>query len=48
MRQLEEALAAKSLSAEQLAEVEAVAPRGAIAGPRYPVAHMAALASEKQ
>ena len=48
MKQLEEALAAKPLSAEQLAEVEAVAPRGAIAGPRYPAAHMAALDSEKR
>jgi aryl-alcohol dehydrogenase-like predicted oxidoreductase len=47
MKPLEESLAAKPLSAEQLAEVEAVVPRGAITGPRYPAAHMAALDSEK-
>ncbi len=48
MQQLDEALAARPLTAEQLAEVEAVVPRGAIAGTRYPAAHMAALDSEKR
>jgi aryl-alcohol dehydrogenase-like predicted oxidoreductase len=48
LRQLDEALAAKPLTAEQLAEVEVIAPRGAIAGPRYPAAHMTALDSEKR
>jgi aryl-alcohol dehydrogenase-like predicted oxidoreductase len=48
MQQLDEALATKPLSAEQLAEVEAVAPRGAVAGTRYPAAHMSALDSEKR
>ena len=47
LQQLDEACAAKALTAEQLAEVEAVAPRGAIAGTRYPAAHMASLDSEK-
>lgn len=47
IQQLDEALAAKPLTAEQLAEVEAIAPRGAIAGPRYPAALMATLDSEK-
>ncbi len=48
LRQLDEALAAKPLTAEQLAEVEVIAPRGAIAGSRYPAAHMTALDSEKR
>jgi aryl-alcohol dehydrogenase-like predicted oxidoreductase len=48
MQQLDEALAAKPLSAGQLAEIEKVAPRGAIAGTRYPAAHMTALDSEKR
>jgi aryl-alcohol dehydrogenase-like predicted oxidoreductase len=48
LHQLDEALAAKPLTVEQLAEVEAVAPRGSIAGTRYPAAHMAALDSEKR
>jgi aryl-alcohol dehydrogenase-like predicted oxidoreductase len=48
LQQLEEALTAKPLSAEQLADVEAVAPRGAIVGTRYPAAHMGALDSEKR
>lgn len=48
LQQLDEALAAKPLTAEQLAEVEAIAPRGAIAGTRYPAAHMASLDSEKR
>jgi AraC-like DNA-binding protein len=33
---------------EQVAEVEATVPRGAIAGARYPAAHLAALDSEKR
>ena len=48
IQQLDEALAAKPLTAEQLAEVEPIAPRGAIAGTRYPAAHMTALDSEKR
>jgi aryl-alcohol dehydrogenase-like predicted oxidoreductase len=48
MKQLDEALTAKPLDAEQLAEVERVAPRGAVAGTRYPAAHMSALDSEKR
>jgi hypothetical protein len=46
--QLDEALAARPLTAEQLAEVESVAPRGAITGTRYPAAAMCALDSEKR
>jgi aryl-alcohol dehydrogenase-like predicted oxidoreductase len=46
--QLEEALSARPLTAEQFAEVEAIAPRGAISGTRYPAAHMNALDSEKR
>ena len=48
LQQLDEALAARPLTAEQLAEVEATVPRGAIAGTRYPAAHMASLDSEKR
>lgn len=48
LQQLDEALAARPLTAEQLAEVEATVPRGAIAGTRYPVAHMTALDSEER
>jgi aryl-alcohol dehydrogenase-like predicted oxidoreductase len=48
LQQLDEALAAKPLTVEQLAEVEALAPRGAIAGTRYPAAHMGALDSERR
>lgn len=48
MQQLDEALAAKPLTAEQLAEVEAIAPRGAFAGSRYPAAQMSQLDSEKR
>jgi aryl-alcohol dehydrogenase-like predicted oxidoreductase len=48
IRQLDEALSAKPLTAEQLAEVEAIVPRGAVAGTRYPAAHMAALDSERR
>jgi aryl-alcohol dehydrogenase-like predicted oxidoreductase len=48
LHQLDEALAAKPLTAEQLAEVEAMAPRGSIAGTRYPAAHMTALDSERR
>jgi aryl-alcohol dehydrogenase-like predicted oxidoreductase len=48
LQQLDEALAAKPLTAEQLAEVESVAPRGSVAGTRYPAAHMTALDSERR
>jgi hypothetical protein len=48
MQQLDEALSTKPLTTEQLAEVEAIAPRGAVAGTRYPVAHMSSLDSEKR
>jgi aryl-alcohol dehydrogenase-like predicted oxidoreductase len=48
LEQLEHALTAKPLSTEQLAEVEAIAPRGSVAGTRYPAAHMSALDSEKR
>lgn len=48
IQQVDEALAAKPLTAEQLAEVEAIAPRGAVAGTRYPAAAMTALDSEKR
>lgn len=48
LAQLEEALATKPLSAEQMARVEQVAPRGAIAGTRYAAAQMAHLDSEKR
>ncbi|MBS2021866.1 MAG: aldo/keto reductase [Deltaproteobacteria bacterium] len=47
LAQLDEALSARPLTADQLAEVEAVSPRGAIAGTRYPPAAMSALDSEK-
>jgi len=48
MHHLEEALAAKPLTPDQIAQVEAIFPRGAVAGTRYPAAHMAALDSEKR
>lgn len=48
MRQLDEALASKPLDATQLAAVEAIAPRGAVAGTRYPAAMMSSLDSEKR
>jgi aryl-alcohol dehydrogenase-like predicted oxidoreductase len=48
IQQLDEALTAKPLTAEQFAEVEATAPRGAIAGTRYPAAHMTSLDSENR
>ena len=48
IRQLDEALAARPLTAEQLSEVEATVPRGAVAGTRYPAAAMTALDSEKR
>lgn len=48
LQQLDEALAARPLTAEQLAEVEAVVPRGAIAGTRYPAALMSTLDSERR
>lgn len=47
-QQLDEALAARPLTAEQLAEVETIAPRGAFAGPRYPAAMMSQLDSEQR
>jgi len=46
LQQLDEALAATPLTPQQLTEVEAIAPRGAIAGTRYPAAHMTSLDSE--
>jgi aryl-alcohol dehydrogenase-like predicted oxidoreductase len=48
MKQLDEALATEPLTAEQLAEVDKIAPRGAIAGTRYAAAQMTALDSEKR
>jgi len=48
LHQLDEALAAKPLTVEQLVEVDAVAPRGAIAGTRYPAAQMKMLDSERR
>jgi aryl-alcohol dehydrogenase-like predicted oxidoreductase len=48
LHQLDEALSARPLTAEQVAEVEATMPRGAIAGTRYPAAHLTALDSEKR
>ena len=48
IQHLDEALAATPLTAEQFAEVEAIAPRGAFTGSRYPAAHMASLDSEKR
>jgi aryl-alcohol dehydrogenase-like predicted oxidoreductase len=48
IEQLDEALAARALTTAQCAEIEAIAPRGAIAGSRYPAAHMTALDSEKR
>lgn len=48
LQQVDDALAARPLTAEQVAEVEAVAPRGSVAGTRYPAAHMTALDSEKR
>ncbi|MEO5820878.1 MAG: aldo/keto reductase [Vicinamibacteraceae bacterium] len=47
-QQLHEACAARPLTVEQFAEVEAIAPRGAMAGTRYPAAHMSSLDSEKR
>ena len=46
LQQLDEALAATPLTPQQLTEVEAIAPRGAIAGTRYPAAYMTSLDSE--
>jgi aryl-alcohol dehydrogenase-like predicted oxidoreductase len=48
LQQLDEAIAAKPLTTDQLAEVEALAPRGAIAGTRYPAAMMSTLDSERR
>lgn len=47
-QQLDEAVATRPLTHEQIAEVEAIAPRGAVAGTRYPAAQMAVLDSEKR
>jgi aryl-alcohol dehydrogenase-like predicted oxidoreductase len=47
MQQLDEAIATKPLTAAQVAEVEAIAPRGVIAGTRYPAAMMSTLDSER-
>jgi aryl-alcohol dehydrogenase-like predicted oxidoreductase len=48
MQQLDEAVASKPLTATQVAEVEAIAPRGAVAGTRYPAAMMGTLDSERR
>ena len=48
LHQVDEALAAQPLTTEQIAEVEDIAPRGAVAGTRYPAAHMTSLDSEKR
>ena len=48
IQQLDEALSATPLTPEQFAAVEAIAPRGAIAGTRYSAAAMTALDSEKR
>jgi aryl-alcohol dehydrogenase-like predicted oxidoreductase len=48
MQQLDEAVAAMPLTAAQVTEVEAVAPRGVVAGTRYPAAMMGTLDSEKR
>jgi aryl-alcohol dehydrogenase-like predicted oxidoreductase len=48
IQQLDEALTAKPLTAEQFAEIEEISPRGAIAGTRYPAAHMTSLDSERR
>ncbi|MFT3691664.1 MAG: aldo/keto reductase [Kofleriaceae bacterium] len=48
MAQLDEATAAKPLTAAQIAEVEQVAPRGSVVGTRYPAVMMKTLDSEKR
>jgi len=48
LAQLDDMLAAKPLTAAQVAEVEAAVPRGAVAGTRYAAAQMAHLDSEKR
>ena len=48
IQQLDEALTAKPLTAEHFVAIEAIAPRGAIAGARYPASHMISLDSEKR
>jgi len=48
LHQLDEALTARPLSPERMAEVEATLPRDSIVGARYPVAHLSALDSEKR
>jgi aryl-alcohol dehydrogenase-like predicted oxidoreductase len=47
-KQLDEALAARPLSPAQFAEIEKIAPRGAVAGSRYLAAHMRSLDSERR
>jgi hypothetical protein len=47
IQQLDEAVATRPLTAAQLAEVEAIAPRGAVASTRYP-AMMSTLYSERR
>jgi len=46
LKQVDEALTTKALTAQQVVEVEKAFPRGAVAGTRYPKPHMAALDSE--
>jgi aryl-alcohol dehydrogenase-like predicted oxidoreductase len=48
LAQLDEALAARPLGAAQVADVERVFPRDAVAGTRYAAGQMAALDSEKR
>lgn len=48
LSEMGEALAAKPLTADQLAQVEKAVPRGAIAGTRYAAAQMVHLDSEKR
>ena len=48
LAQLDEALAAAPLTAEQVAEVERVFPRDAVAGTRYAASQMAVLDSERR
>jgi aryl-alcohol dehydrogenase-like predicted oxidoreductase len=47
-KQLDEALTARPLSPAQFAEIETIAPRGAVAGSRYPAAHLRSLDSERR
>ncbi len=47
LQQLDEGLSAKPLTPEHVAEVEATAPAGSVAGTRYAAPQRAALDSEK-